>query len=494
MNRMIRCKLAAIVIVLGASIGLAVEKPKLVRVYFVEKGSRPVVGELIREDADHLLIHDFRTGGERKVDAAAVREIKRDITEESAYATTGLPNLIAWQIKRAMPLASATGKIAKLDQSTIYVNLGNRNGIEQMQELWVYRGTSEVRDPDTNEVLDRQRRLIGKLKVTEVREAISKCNHFGEIEAEYQIGDEVESKAKIAVAVFPFTDESGNDSSDGNQITEDMTTGLSAAGIPMVERTRLVDALTELAIQQTELFSPESAQKVGKQIGATAVLVGTVSDTGQGLKANVRLVRASTGEILFARNHSLPASSATTAGSAGNVAPQVAAGKVAIGNVLTSLDLENISKKNNWQVNNGQLFYTGNGLADGLITFSKQLPKEFTLTVEATPKTAVAPVCLAFYFKASGSEFIVQLASDGSCLLVDGKDPRSNKTAKYDPVFVAGKPNTIVYQTRKGSLVIKVNGKEFLQYKDARFGSTPSDDFTFGVVGDWRFSKITVGR
>ena len=66
----------------------------------------------------------------------------------------------------------------------------------------------------------------------------------------------------------------------------------------MVERQLLDTIQSELRLQQNATFDPSKAQKVGKQLGAYAVVVGTVVPKGRLTEAQLRLVRVETSEIL----------------------------------------------------------------------------------------------------------------------------------------------------------------------------------------------------
>jgi len=352
--------------------------------------------------------------------------------------------------------------------------------------------SEEVRDPSTNELLDRVRRRVGKLRVIETRERIAKCEHVGDLEVEYKVGDEVESNAKPRIAVFPIGDSSGAPINAGNALTEDLTTGLVEAGIPLVERTRLLDTLTELAIQQSDLFEVESAKKIGRQIGATAVLVGVIGEDGRNYKVNLRLTKVSTGEILLSHNFTLPQNKFPIAEGSNASSPsserRTASSRT---NLLAKSGLQIGIKKGHWKLQNSQLLFKGNS-GDGLVTIPCDLPKQYRMTIKATSSGVNSVTHMAMYFRASGTEFIVTLDQDGSCVIVDGKDPRSDGSAKYEPVFADGKPNSVIYDVRNGSLIVTVNGRQFLRHRDARLGKTTSQDFSLGVVGEWTIEAISL--
>ena len=56
-------------------------------------------------------------------------------------------------------------------------------------------------------------------------------------------------------------------------------------------------------MQQTQRFDGLAAQRVGKQLGAYAVLTGTIIPKKRFFEAQLRLIKVETGEILFAATH-----------------------------------------------------------------------------------------------------------------------------------------------------------------------------------------------
>jgi TolB-like protein len=471
----------------------AAEPGKLARVFLKERGTTPLIVELVEESDKKVVVYDIQASKSLELARESIREIRPEVSEQAAADRVDLSRFLAWKIQKTIPLATAAGKVATVDLSTVYVNVGSNSGLEVGQELSVYRGASEVRDPTTNEVLDRVRRLIGKLQVVEAREKISKCSHVGEFEVEYEVGDEVEATAKPTIAVFPVGDESGNETAAGNALTEELTSGLTKAGIPLVERTRLSDALTELAIQQSDLFDVNSAKKVGKQLGATAIVVGAIVDDDKGQKVNLRLTKVSTGEILLAHAATLSESRKSVATEPTLEGSRPERGVPSRSNLLATSGLQPSFKKGNWQLLNGQLVFKGNS-GDGLATIPCDLPKTYRLILQATPASLTPAAHLAMYLRGGETEFIITLDQAGSCVIVDGKDPRSDGGAKYDPVFIAGKSNPIIVDVRNGSLIVTVKGRQFLSHRDPRLGKTPSQDFTLGVVGVWSVDSIQVVR
>src|SRR5258706_74255 len=91
-----------------------------------------------------------------------------------------------------------------------------------------------------------------------------------------------------------------NPADSGDAMAEALTTKLVNVGLAIVEPSRLTAVITEVANQNTELFDPKTAQKVGKQIGASAVLTGRIVTSGATSEAHMRLIKVETGQIILA--------------------------------------------------------------------------------------------------------------------------------------------------------------------------------------------------
>ena len=130
---------------------------------------------------------------------------------------------MAWRIGRLPKETSVIGKIARITPSVIYLNLGDASGFESGQELTVYREGEEVLDPDTKEVLTKERHKLAKIRVVEVARTYSKARMVGDLEVPLKIGDEVESSPeKLLIAVLPVEDDSENEAGRANRAVDDV--------------------------------------------------------------------------------------------------------------------------------------------------------------------------------------------------------------------------------------------------------------------------------
>lgn len=158
--------------------------------------------------------------------------------------------------------------------------------------------------------------------------------------------------------------------------------------------------------------------------------------------------------------------------------------------LVTADTFDKATKKGNWRFETEKFTFTNN-VKDGMIIVPERLPPQFTLSLRARPTGVKEATCIAFYFD-NDAEFVVQLAADGSCVIVDSADPRSDRSAKYGDVFIDSRPNEIEYSVRRGHLEVSVNGKQYLAFKDARLGKRPSDKFSIGVLGEWEIESIRI--
>jgi Concanavalin A-like lectin/glucanases superfamily/Curli production assembly/transport component CsgG len=284
------------------------DKADFVRV--LNKSGKSYVGEYVKEDEVTIVLRDLDTGKADEFIKEKLAKVERPLGEAEAARYIGLPKLMAWKISQLAKTTPVVGKIAKIIPSVIYLNIGEASSVAPGQELTVYRSAEDVIDPDTKKVLTHERQKLAKLQVVEVGKAYSKAKMLGELEISLTVGDEVELAAdKLLVAVLPIKGESG----DEDVLTEQLTTTLTNKGIPVVERALLDKVLTELVIQNSALFDEKTAQRIGKQLGATAVLTGQIVGRGE---AHVRLIQITSGRILLAASQKLPTTGFTTSGSA----------------------------------------------------------------------------------------------------------------------------------------------------------------------------------
>jgi TolB-like protein len=99
----------------------------------------------------------------------------------------------------------------------------------------------------------------------------------------------------------------------GRYVAEELVIALYRRGISVVERSLLDRAMSELRLGLTDLMSVTAVKRFGRLVGARAILVGTLTDIGESVRLNVRIVAVETGQVVGAASGSLPRDPQTTA-------------------------------------------------------------------------------------------------------------------------------------------------------------------------------------
>src|SRR6266436_6082294 len=173
--RIYRTSFAALLIFCaGPGIAWAQPTPAPVLVKATDANGRSTLGELKADEGDTLELLDLKTGKKATFQKSTLNDFRRGITEKEAAETIGLPEFLVWKVRRVIPNGVSSGKIIQVDASSIYVSLGSLAGVEVGQELSVYRGNSELKNPETGEILGTQRRLIARVTVTDAKEKASR--------------------------------------------------------------------------------------------------------------------------------------------------------------------------------------------------------------------------------------------------------------------------------------------------------------------------------
>lgn len=278
------------------------EKGDLVKV--VIRPIRTVIGVVQEVEATRLTLFDLKNQRNEDVIKSEIRDLIVSPSDQEMIPTLSPAQILGFRISNVVPRSVKSGKIAAIDGSSVYITLGASDAIQIGDEFIVYRGETEIKDPETGEVLGKQSRKIGHVAISEIKERLAKAKLIGDLEIELQVGDRVEPAVKDKpLAVMPVATEDGLIPRGGLILAEELTARLTEYEVPLVERSRLAEVLVELAIQQTALFDPESSAAFGKQVGAAYVVVGRAIPVGRlGGSLTLRVVDVATGKIAFASN------------------------------------------------------------------------------------------------------------------------------------------------------------------------------------------------
>ncbi len=105
-----------------------------------------------------------------------------------------------------------------------------------------------------------------------------------------------ENKTQIAIMEFP--DLNGRISDLGKFIPEELTTRLfKTKRFEVVERQLINKILDEQKLAMTGIVDASSAAQVGKMVGVDAVVTGTITDLGEQIRLNARMISTETAGI-----------------------------------------------------------------------------------------------------------------------------------------------------------------------------------------------------
>lgn len=122
-----------------------------------------------------------------------------------------------------------------------------------------------------------------------------------------QIAAGMQRKQKSQIAVVTFQDLDGSVSELGAFIAEEMITRLYQTGsFRVVEREMLNRVMEEHELSASGLVDESTAKELGKLLGVEAIATGTVTDLGDDVRVNSRLIATETGAVFAAAAVTLP--------------------------------------------------------------------------------------------------------------------------------------------------------------------------------------------
>ena len=202
--------------------------------------------------------------------------------------------------KELFAIKQATVVVVKDDE--VYINLGDKHGVTVGMEFEIIRPGEDITDPETGEILGPSETPIGEIKISRVRERMS----IGKILSQEKgriisIGDVAYSKAvKLKVAVTELSMTDGQSNALGVAVAEKLMTKLVGriGRFEILERSQIDKTLEELNLNLSDLFDPESVNRVGKRLGADTLVVGTMAEMETTVDLNIRLIQVGTGIVI----------------------------------------------------------------------------------------------------------------------------------------------------------------------------------------------------
>ncbi|WP_246057631.1 FlgO family outer membrane protein [Leptospira gomenensis] len=111
----------------------------------------------------------------------------------------------------------------------------------------------------------------------------------------------------LKIAIFDFEGIKGERTILGKRIPESLITHLTSNNIQILERRSLDSALKELSFQKTGLTDGSDLRnKLGKFLGADAILIGTIKNDKEEILINSRIINIETGTVIAAEKVIIP--------------------------------------------------------------------------------------------------------------------------------------------------------------------------------------------
>ncbi|MCA9140914.1 MAG: hypothetical protein KDB00_29285, partial [Planctomycetales bacterium] len=225
-------------------IGQAPIDPETIARVYNERHS--LVAVVISENDQSITLEDLSTGREVTVKKSADLKIDKPLSLDETARHVGLAKVVGWKINQLSDQASHRGKIIRVAQQTVYLNLGRNEGVRVGQPLFAYKNEGMIVDPDSGAELGIDRRKIAELSIIEVNDDYSKAKLMSELETDLEFGDEVRTASSpMVVGVCSIRDTDGTTTSAGATVAEEITTALVRRRVPIMERSVMDAVLSE---------------------------------------------------------------------------------------------------------------------------------------------------------------------------------------------------------------------------------------------------------
>jgi TolB-like protein len=126
-------------------------------------------------------------------------------------------------------------------------------------------------------------------------------------ELTYEIVESLSRQEKSRIAVAEFSNLDGRTTQLGQYVAEELITRLFRTGrFHVVERHLLNRILDEHELNLLGLVDEASAKEIGKLLGVDAIACGSLTEIGERVKINARLISTETGQVFAVASASIP--------------------------------------------------------------------------------------------------------------------------------------------------------------------------------------------
>jgi TolB-like protein len=118
--------------------------------------------------------------------------------------------------------------------------------------------------------------------------------------------DAIQASRAKRVAILEVRSLDGGRTMLGRFLAEEITTATQrAGGVTVVERRLIDEMMSEGKFAETGLLDDRTAAEIGGKLGADAVLAGTLTEFGDSLRFNLRVIQAKSGQVAAAEQATL---------------------------------------------------------------------------------------------------------------------------------------------------------------------------------------------
>ena len=124
-----------------------------------------------------------------------------------------------------------------------------------------------------------------------------------------QIGKSMEEKQSQKIAIIDFSDLNGNVTALGQFLAEELTTQLfivAPGKFEVVERRQLMKLADELMLGLSGFVEEKSIKKMGQVLGVDAIVTGSMTDLGNTVKINARLIGVESARVFAVAATDIP--------------------------------------------------------------------------------------------------------------------------------------------------------------------------------------------
>ncbi|MDS4032395.1 MAG: FlgO family outer membrane protein [Candidatus Contendobacter sp.] len=199
-----------------------------------------------------------------------------------------------------MLTASGEGKVIQIGETgVLFIQLDRQGSLTEGSQVDLMRARPPARMDDERVGSDEE--SLGTARIIKLIRDKALARMAGNAKRIAKPGDKIyvadRKTRRLVVASFTYN----NDLTEFSiSLQEKLITALVNRGLKVVERSQLEKVIMEQKLSYSGLIDLNSAQQVGKLLGAVGMLLGTITDEGNAVAVNARLVEVETADILTA--------------------------------------------------------------------------------------------------------------------------------------------------------------------------------------------------